>query len=497
MRVLFIYPNVGCQIGFNYGLAHISAVLKAAGHEVSLINVCEKLDPHVSPEEVAAQARAFRPQVIGLSVVTNQFAYACELAERLRDATSAPLVCGGPHATMTPEETLATGVFDFVCVGEGEFAMLDLVRALESRGDTTCIRNIWTRDGGEVYRNPVRPFCDLAALPREDYALFDFQKLIDAKQGWVGLMATRGCPFQCAYCFNHAMLRLYRREAGSRTPDYVRRQPIENLLSEIGFLLDTYAHITTFIFDDDIFTLDKGWLREFSEEYGRRYHVPFVCNSHVKFFDDARAVVLKEAGCWMVKFGLESGSERVRKAVLRRPMSNREIAEAFAAAHRHGLQTSAFVMIGLPDETAEDLQETIDLLAHIRPSRFRWSVFFPMPGTHLHDVCVERNLIDSDKMAQLTNFMDDTCLKLDDAPLALVRRLRRSLPWFVNAQLPGPEGQRFAELAQRILEAPEEQFEELHAAGERLCQALAGQAQPYYEIKYNRFMAVRTDAPGM
>jgi len=497
MRITLVYPNIGCQIGFNYGLAHISAVLKAAGHEVHLVNVCEKLDAEVSPDRVALRIAQSRPDVVGLSIVTNQFPYACKLARALRTRCAAPIVCGGSHATMAPEETISTRCFDFVCVGEGEYAMLDLVEALERGADTTSIRNIWTLEDGAIKINPVRPFCDLTALPSRDYELFDFQQMIDAKQGWVGLMATRGCPFRCTYCLNHAVVERYRRESGCRASDYIRCQPVSDLLSEIGRLLSRYTGITTFIFDDDVFTLDTGWLSEFCDGYRRSYDMPFVCNSHVKLFDDERAVMLKQAGCWMVKFGLESGSERIRTRVLGRRMTNREIEDAFATAHRHGLQTSAFVMMGLPDETAGDLHETIDLLASIGPSRFRWTIYFPMPGTRLFDLCVERGLIDERRMVEQTNFMDDTCLRLSDEMTLLVRRLRWSLPWFVNAQSPGEVGRRFSALARDLRVASDGRLAELRTEGERLCREMASQSLPHYCTKYNPFTAVRTDTPGI
>lgn len=494
MRILFIYPNVGCQIGFNYGLAHISAVLKAAGHDVALMNVCEKLDPCVDVAAVAAKAAEYEPDVIGMSVVTTQMSYACALAAAIRSHCAAATVCGGPHATMAPQETIDTGAFDFVCVGEGEHAMLDLVEALASGADTTSIANMWAHAGGKTHPNVVRPFSDLSELPRKDYDLFDFQRLIDAKDGWVGLMPTRGCPFRCAYCFNHVMVDLYKREAGCRAADYIRRQPVPDFLDEIEYLLATYRNISTFIFDDDVFTLDKDYLRAFSEGYGQRFSVPFVCNAHVRFFDDEIAGLLKQAGCWMVKFGLESGSERVRKSVLCRSMSNDAIEAAFATAHRHGLQTSAFVMMGLPDETCDDMHQTVDLLARVQPSRFRWSVFFPFPGTQLYTRCLEANLIDERKMAEQTNFMDDTCLKFDEEHRKTIERLRRFYPWFVNARMPGEVGERLSALTKRVEEAPDDELDQFDAIGKTVTDAVA---QPQYVVKYNRFMAVRTDAPGM
>jgi anaerobic magnesium-protoporphyrin IX monomethyl ester cyclase len=497
MRVLLIYPNVGCQIGFQYGLAHISSVLKEAGHEVELINVCEKLNACVEPAAIAARAAERKPDLIGVSIVTNQFPYSCDLARELRKACSAPIMCGGAHATMAPEETIATGLFDYVCVGEGEDAVLELVQALEGNGDPTAVRNIWSRSNGAIRRNPVRPFRDLATLPRMDYELFDFQNLIDAKQGWVGLMPTRGCPFRCGYCFNHAMIDLYKREAGNKPSDYIRRQPVPDLLDEIGWLLDSYERISTFIFDDDILTLDRDYLREFCEGYAARFDKPFVCNAHVRFFDDDMAQMLSDAGCWMVKFGLESGSDRVRREDMHRAMTNDAIAESFAAADRHRLQTSAFVMLGLPTETRDDLFATIDLLARIKPSRFRWSIFFPFPGTSLYDKVIATDMLDPERAAEQTNFMDDTCLRFAPEQVELIGRLRDFYPWFVNSRMDGEPAAAFRPLMERALTCPRHELPGIQEEGDRICAELAAKDIPHYVVKYNRFMAVRTDAPGL
>jgi len=497
MKILFVYPNLGCQIGFNYGLAHIASVLKAHGHAVSLMNVNEKLGFPFDAERIRQETRRAAPDLVGFSVVTNQFANALQIAGIMREVTKAPFVCGGVHATMAPEEVLASGVFDFACVGEGELAMLDLVGALERKEEPTKIANIWTRRNGKLIRNPVRPFVDLRELPRKDYEIFDFQKMIDAKDGWVGLMATRGCPYRCAYCFNHAMVQLYQRDTGLRGAKlgYIRQHPASEVIDEIGALLARYTNIRTFIFDDDVFTLDKRYLMEFCRAYAERFSVPFVCNAHVRVFDAEVANTLASAGCRMVKFGLESGSPRVRAKVLFRHMSNDQIAAAFAAAHAAGLQTSAFVMIGLPDESMADLDMTLQLLGRIRPTRFRWSIFFPFPGTRLYTFAAEKGLVDEQKMATQTNFMDDTCLRFEPNQVAFIHKLRRFFPWFVNAKLSDELGERFHRLIERIVRAREDELDALEAEGNVLCQELQWRSVPHYVVKYNRFMAVRTDMP--
>ena len=127
MKVLFIYPNTESQPGFNYGIAQLSAVLKQAGHCVELLHICEDLAPLPSEDEFIGIVRASAPGLIGFSVVTNQWPVAKQLASWARQATDAPLICGGIHAMAAPQQILETGLFDYIIRGEAESALLDLV----------------------------------------------------------------------------------------------------------------------------------------------------------------------------------------------------------------------------------------------------------------------------------------------------------------------------------------------------------------------------------
>ena len=495
MRVLLIYPNLNCQVGFNYGLAHISAVLKEHGHAARLLNVNEKLGFPLDLDRIRRETAEFDPGLVGFSVVTNQYAAARRIAESIRCCCRAPIICGGIHSTMAPEAVLEDPCWDFACVGEGEGAMLELVERLERQEPTDDIANLALRRNARMVRNPVRPFVRLEDLPPKDYALFDFQQMIDAKDGWVGIMASRGCPFRCSYCFNHRMVDIYRRDTGlsGRRLNYIRRRPAAEVAAEIGFLLAHYRNITTFIFDDDILTMDKGYLRELCDLYHEVTDLPFVCNAHVRAFDEETAAILKTAGCCMVKFGLESGSPRVREKIMHRWVSNDEIARAFAAARAAGLGSSAFVMLGLPGETTEDLDQTIALLARIKPSRFRWSIFFPFVNTDAYDMSVAGGYIDFNKLERLTNFMEASCLDFGPEQNLRIRKLRRTLPWEVNVRA-GLCAEAYRDRLNEIGAMNDEAFarieDGLPAEDTAISQGPDASRGARYGIKYNDFMAV-------
>ncbi len=489
MRVLFIYPNLNAQIGFNYGVAAISGFLRSEGIETFLLNVNAEMGYGLDLERIKKDVAAIRPDLIGFSVVTNQYKYALEIASAIRGSYEGPIVFGGIHPTMDPHGCLSEKVIDSVCVGEGEEAMLELVR----KGSPVGVRNMGYRGASGTVIEPLRPFIDITRLPPKDYDIFDFQRMIDAKDGWVGILASRGCPFRCTYCLNHKIIKLYK-ESGSLPRDYMRRHTVEQVMGEIDYLLTHYSRIKMFIFDDDLFTFDKEWLRDFSRAYRAATRIGFVCNAHVRMFDDEAASYLKEAGCRIIKFGIESGSERMRRGVLCRYMTNKDIEGAFASAHKFGLHTSAFVMIGLPGEKKEDVLATVKLLARVQPGRFRWTLFFPYVGTRAYDIAKEAGTIDFAKMAGLDNFTDETCMDLGADVNLYVRKVKDFFCAFVNGYAGLPEYERIVSEIEAFDEAAWPTAVPLVAKKiEDADRRMRDAGRMHYEVRYNRFMGVRSD----
>lgn len=499
MKILFIYPNAGSQLGFNYGLAHLSAVLKSAGHEVALLQLCEEISALPSRQAFMTAVKKEKPDLVGFSVVTNQWAYTRELAAWTRAATSVPLICGGIHATAAPEEILESGLFDYVLRGEAEDALLELVNRLD-RGDDICaVENLGFMRNGKIQINPVRALPDIGRLPFKDYDIFDFQHIIDAKKGWVGLMASRGCPFACTYCFNHHMVKTYRNDLNCsfQALNYIRHFAVDDIIAEINYLCKRYHGIKMFIFDDDLFTYYKDYVKAFCTAYQQTSQHPFVVNAHVGFFDAERARDLACAGCRIVKLGVESGSPRIRKQILNRHMSNTAIIEAIQTAKQAGLHASVFLMIGLPAETEDDILATIKLIADSLPARFRWSFFFPYPGTKAHEISRKEKLIDHTKMIRMDNFTDDTCLDFGDRQNLFLKKVGRALPWFVNAYSRLPVADVYRKKVEDILRMDAVAWarieDQILTEDKALSKHFVQRGLRHYAIKYNRFMGVISD----
>jgi radical SAM superfamily enzyme YgiQ (UPF0313 family) len=497
LKILFIYPNIGVQIGFNYGLAALSAACKTRGHATALINMSDKLYPDLDEDGVVRRAIGERPGAVGFSIVSQQWGLAKRLAGRIREELGVPVIAGGVHVTMVPKDVMDSGAFDFAAVGEADLALPDLLDAIEAGKDTTSIPNIWAQKNGKVVSNPVARFPDINELPPLDYDLFDFQRMTGAKGGWVGVLAGRGCPYRCTYCFNHAIIERYRRDTGLPTAKlgYVRFIPVGRVVDNLCGLAEKYEHVTTFIFDDDVFTFDRSYVLAFCGEYEKRGPgVPFVINAHIRMFDREVADALAHAGCKVLKFGLESGNARVRSKILRRPMSNKKIEYAFCAAKKAGLHTSAFLMLGLPTETTEELRDTVRMLGRIRPGRFRWSVFYPFPGTEAHRIAIEAGQLDEKKMGSIRSFMQSSCLDFGAEQNLLIEKMNAAFPWFVNAETALDVAPFYKEQVEKIENMNAEEFEEFKKEfsklDEQYSKRFVAEGLEHYAVKYNSFTGV-------
>lgn len=524
MRVLFVYPNLYTQMGFNHGLASLSAVLKAAGHETRLVNLNENLPPVPTDDELVALVRDWRPGLLGFSCLSMQYPEALRLARLLRTRSAAdgfplpPLVVGGVHPTMVPEAVMADGAWDHVGVGECEDALLDLVTRVERGERPADVANFLSWKTGTRppeaehapvaeslwQRNSVGEFPDFATLPLPDYELFDTGRITAQKHGWFGLMTSRGCPYRCTYCLNHRIVDRYRAELGRGTSDigFFRFRPPEKMVEEIRLVLERYPDIGTFILDDDLFTLYADHAMAFARAYrAAGFTVPWVVNSHVNRLEATLARELFEGGCRILKLGVESGSERVRRDVLKRYMTDDDILETVRVAEAAALHTSGFVMVGLPYETHEDRWATVDLLARSGIGRFRTSIFYPFPGTESHQLSVEGGFVDPARAGTLTDFTESSCLDFGPDENLFVEKLAACMPWFVNARAGEwrdfPAAVRYRPLVDEVLALDRAGWEAFKGSVRERDEAVSRLAtragELHYSIRYNAFMGVRSD----
>jgi len=501
MRVLFVYPNLNAEEGFNHGVSVLSGALKARGHETGLININEALYEVPTDDQVVEQVRVFGADLVAFSVMSQQYRYALRLARTIRGALpDVPLAVGGVHTLMCTEQVQADGVWDFIGVGECDEALPELVDRLEA-GDPSHrdVPNFCVRLPDGSYRcNPLGAYPRLETAPPEDYEIYDLDHMLARKNGWQSILTSRGCPYACSYCFNREMRNRYTAEANEPPKAYLRHYPPQRVVDEMIALRDLHPGIETLIFDDDLLTLNRDYCVELFERYAAaKVNLPFVLNAHVQAFGDEVAAALAAAGCMIVKFGVESGSNRLRRDVLRRFMSNEKIAAAFETCRRHGLHSSAFLMIGLPFETRETLDETIDLIVRVRPGRMRWAIFFPFEGTESHAIAESAGLIDPDKMQDMENYFCASCLRFDDATDLLIRKLQRTFHWYVNARTDWPVADQYRQLVDEVEAMDLAEWlkaePDVLTRDRQLSDELLEQGLRHYSIRYTEVMAVDSD----
>jgi anaerobic magnesium-protoporphyrin IX monomethyl ester cyclase len=378
MQVLLIYPDI-CPYSrqYHHGIGYLSAMLKSGGHSTFLLH----LKNDISERRLVQKIGALKPDLIAISTTAQQFPYARKYARSIKQHFPTPIICGGIHPTLSPDEVISSECIDIVCVGEGEYTLLELAEALERRKDICKIADLWVKREGLIYQNPRRPLLqDLDKLPFPDREIFGPPTILRGKR-IADVIAGRGCPYDCTYCCNHGLRKVY-----SGLGKFLRYRSVANVLLEIQKLRTEYG-VQKINFDDETFTLNHSWLRQFCGRYASEIGLPFGCNARVETLNREILGLLKESGCEVLRIGIESGNEWLRREVLHRNMTNEQIKAAFDMAHEVGLNTLAFNMIGIPFETPEMAEETIALNRQIDPNQIQCSVFFPYPGTHLYQVC--------------------------------------------------------------------------------------------------------------
>ena len=380
-RILFIWTDIESRIEtgvIHLGVAYLSATLKRAGHETALIRVLEKIEKN----ELLRRVADFRPDLIAFSAMTNQFDYCAQLADWIKEPFDIPILFGGHHPSLAPEEVIATRSVDMLCRGEGEEALVELADRLADGRDYSETRNLWVKKNGAVVRNEVHPIrANINDMPFMDLDIFNLNEMFPPGAGInLHFMSGRGCPYNCSYCCNPAIRRLYRGKGR-----IVRFRDVPVAVAELKHHRRNYPRINYFTGQDETFTLRKDWAMEFCRQYRREVGVPFSAMVRLNQLDEEMMRALKSANCDLLRIGVESGSEWLREHVLRRKMSNEQIVRVFDLADKIGIRTWAFIIIGFPHETPAMVEETFSLVRRIRPNQTQLAIYYPYPGTDLYE----------------------------------------------------------------------------------------------------------------
>lgn len=390
-----VWPNIESNARYeaNMGISLISAVLKKEGHETLLF------EPDVfSKEKFAEEVRRYNPDLVGFSVTTHQYQYAVKYAELLKQIKNVPTIFGGFHPTLAPESVIANPYVDIICRGEGEATMLSLANALREGKDYSGISNLWVkRKNGQIVKNPPADLIeDLDSLPFADREFISQEEILKNNGFRLDMAVGRGCPYQCPYCCNSALHQIYKDKG-----KFVRLRSVDNVLKELSSLLKKYR-VKEIHFQDDMFLLNKQWLKEFAGKYSQNFNLPFHISARVEHIDQESAELLKKSGCVSVTIGVESGNEWLRKNVLKKSSSNQDILNARQFLKQAGIKICSLNMIGVPEETPLMIEETIAFNKKLKPDWLACSIFSPYPGTALYQFCREKGYLSKNNFEEFS-----------------------------------------------------------------------------------------------
>ena len=383
MKVQFLLKNTGMHE--RLGIMTLSSILKQQGHSVRLL-----LTEDLAASACIDRIKDFAPHVLAYSIMTGEHTYHIALNQMIRKHYDCFSVFGGPHPTFAPDMISKKDV-DAVCRGEGDISFVRLLERMDQGRNFYDIANFWFKTkNGQIIRNDIAPLVqDLDNLPFPDrQLLYDADPALRVKSDKL-FMAMRGCPYECAYCFNHAYNKLIRGRGA-----VVRVRSVANVLAEIQAVKDRYPLEFVYIDDDTFLVKPSGWIEEFAEQFPRLIGLPLICNVRANLLSqDRMGKLLRQMGCRKVWMGVECGNNDVATKLLRRNITNDQIAQACAILHHHQIRIVTQNLIGLPveDPLAVDLQ-TLDFNIRLKPD-FGWSsIFYPYPDTAMGMISVQNGM---------------------------------------------------------------------------------------------------------
>ncbi len=408
MRITFV------ALGWErLGISLLSAIAKERGHNVGLafspslfndrynLNIPFLASLFDDRKEVMASIARQKPDVLVFSPLTGTYQWSLSIAKEAKALyPDVKTIFGGVHASAVPERVLSQGQVDYVCVGEGDVAFVSILNAIENGGAKEPIINtrFKSADGRVVKGTQVGFIEDLDSLPIFDKTLWEDHINIG---DWYLTMASRGCPYCCTFCFNSFFAKLPEEKAGR----YVRQRSVEHIMRELRLAKRRYK-LRFLEFEDDVFTVDKKWVREFLYQYKKEIGVPFQCLTHPKYMDEDVARWLSDAGCQYVQMGIQSMDDEFKYRFIKRYEKADHIYKAMDVMRKYKIRPKVDHMFGLPGESLEAQEAARKLYVEHPPYRIQtfWTNF--LPGTELVKQGLEEGLITPGEVERLNDGID-------------------------------------------------------------------------------------------
>lgn len=374
MKIALIMPNTQDIYGNTcppLGLMLVASVLREKGHIVKIFD--RSIDFFVF-----TKLKKFKPDIIGLSALTGPMLLdVIKIAKMAKYmfGKSFPVVMGGVHASLLPEQTLENPYIDYAVIGEGEYAFAELVNAIENKKDTSKILGIGYKKNGKIMINKKRPLINnLDNLPLLPWEMVDYKTYFKFD---IALVTTRGCPYKCAFCYNLGF-----------NESRWRGMSVERTIEEIKNV-EKLTKNKNLKFYDDNFTADKERLYKILDYLSPDYNL-FI-SPRINYIDDEFLEKFKKFKSVWLYFGVESGSQRILNK-MKKAITVDQIKKAFQLCKQYNIRTTASVVFGSPTETEEELNMTLKLLDEIKPTRYNYNLYTPYPGSPSFDEIIKNGV---------------------------------------------------------------------------------------------------------
>ena len=339
---------------------------------------------HYVWKEINDVIASFRPDVVGITVMTSKYASARKVSEIAKGINGGhtKIIWGGPHPTLCTQDVIGEPLVDFVVSGEGEETFEELLTELvKGEGNLGNVKGLAYKVNGIAQINPARELVqnlDNLSLPDRENILYPERYFPNS---FGNMITLRGCPFLCGYC-----------SAKSIWSKKARYRSIDNVVSEISWVKERYGS-RDFYFWDDSFTLNRDRVINICNVLiSSALNISWGCTTRVDLLDQEMLFLMKRAGCDYISIGVESGSERILK-IIEKNITVKQIKNAVAMINKSKIPFEAFFMIGFPDEKKEDIEKTFQLMKEINGGTVCFSIFTPYPGSAQFEIAKRYGLI--------------------------------------------------------------------------------------------------------
>ena len=391
------------------GLLYLAAVLERENIDVEFVDVTFLKNCFQAVRDLVVRQK---PLVVGIYVSTFNLPLVKNMIPQIRNLSSeTSVVIGGPHVHFEPAAVGYLGA-DFGVVSDGEFAFLELVKAIFNNNDTAHIPNIIRKTGdGRIAVSPLQPIENLDTLPfpaRRYWPYRIFSPLFNGNTA--SMLSSRGCVFNCAFC-------------ASPHRGAFRPRSVKNIIEELKYLSGSGVNSVDFV--DDTMTLDRNRMENLCNEIIRqRLRIKWGCMSRIDTVDKDLLVLMKRANCTHIKYGIESGSERVRSKLMNKQITNLQVKKILKETREAGLFSVGYFVLGMPGESVEEARETLRFALGIGVDYVDFRMAMLFPGSAMSAEALQANKIPVDIWQRFANGENLIYSVLDEETLSQMKFLR-------------------------------------------------------------------------